>query len=212
MPATAQSLIVQAVGLGYDALSERDLKEATLAVAAPGGGGLTLADAQSLIDLAFANGEDALSERDIMLCLAGFYGNLATQTAQQAVVTAAANKYAALSDLQLTQALLVILSQGGSGLVSTIIVQDGLGGFWQIVVDPLGNVGAEVDPGPVTADVILSDGMGGFWKVIVNSSGLRGLVTNAGPATTATRIPDGIGDYWTLIADSLGNLGAIQVP
>ena len=107
---SAQSLIVQAVGLGYDALSERDLKEATLAVAAPVGGGLTLADAQSLIDLAFANGEDALGQRNIMLCLAGFYGNLAGQTAQQAVVTAVANKYAALSDNALDQSLLAILS------------------------------------------------------------------------------------------------------
>ena len=107
---SAQSLIVQAVGLGYDALSERDLKEATLAVAAVGGGGLTLADAQNLIDLAFANGEDALGERDIMLCIAGYYGNLAGQTAQQAVVTAAANDYPALADNQLDEALIAVLS------------------------------------------------------------------------------------------------------
>jgi len=39
MAASAQSLIVTAVGLGYDALSDRELKECLLVAAQAGGGG-----------------------------------------------------------------------------------------------------------------------------------------------------------------------------
>lgn len=111
MPATAQSLINQAYALGYDALSDRDLKEAMLATAAPGGGGLSGADAQTLIDIACSMAAGALSMRDTLVCIAGLFGaNSGGVTAQQAVVLAAANKYAALSDHQLDESLLAVLS------------------------------------------------------------------------------------------------------
>lgn len=107
MPSTAQTLLTQAVSLGYDAPSWRDLKEALLAVAAAGSGSST-PDAQTLIDLATSLKYGALSERDILVCLCGFYAG--ATTAQQAVTAAASNKYAGLSDAQLDEALLAVIS------------------------------------------------------------------------------------------------------
>lgn len=107
MPSTAQTLLTQAIGLGYDALSERDLKESLLAVVAPGGGS-SAPDAQTLIDLAMSLKYGALSARDNLLCLCGAYAG--STTAQQAVVLAAQNKYASLSDLQLDEAFLAVIS------------------------------------------------------------------------------------------------------
>lgn len=108
MPSTAQTLLNQAVSLGYDAPSLRDLKEALLAVAqAPASGAATAQDlATTAGTLKFAS----LSERHLFVCLAGVYAALTNTTAQQAVVLAAANHYGALSDDQLDKSLLALVS------------------------------------------------------------------------------------------------------
>ena len=84
-----------------------------------------------------------------------------------------------------------------------VILPDGAGGFWLLVISSNGNIGMTTDPGPATPDVILADGSGGFWKLIVNPSGLRGTQSDPGPATAA---PTAGG--WTLVVDTSGELGA----
>lgn len=90
-----------------------------------------------------------------------------------------------------------------------IIIADGAGGFWELVVDTIGNVGAESAAGPATSPVILADGSGGFWQIIVDPSGLRGTQPSAGPATVPPpTLTDSSGGLWELVVDTLGNLGA----
>lgn len=93
-------------------------------------------------------------------------------------------------------------------MLSTVIMDDGTGTFWQLVVDTLGNVGTISSAGPATADVILDDGGGGFWKLIVDTLGNRGATTDPGPATTAPIIDDGTGTFWTIHVDTGGNIYA----
>lgn len=104
--------------------------------------------------------------------------------------------------------LLCIISSHWPSNTKFVILPDGSGGFWRLIVDPAGNVGTISDPGPATPDVILSDGVGGFWKIIVDPSGNRGTTTSAGPATSAPVIYDGISTNWTIVVDASGNLGA----
>jgi hypothetical protein len=66
--------------------------------------------AQSLENSSAAAHYPALSARYLLLCLAGLYASLSGMTAQQAIVIAASNHYAALSDKQLDQCLLATLS------------------------------------------------------------------------------------------------------
>lgn len=72
-------------------------------------------DAQTLETLSGIDGLARLSQRGLMLALAGVYGS--ALTAAQAIVLAAANKYAALSDRHLDAVLLAILCVGGGGCV-----------------------------------------------------------------------------------------------
>lgn len=67
-------------------------------------------DAQTLENLVASLKYPSMSERDVLLALAGYYGTAAGMTAQQSVVVAATNKYAALSERQLGEALLAVLS------------------------------------------------------------------------------------------------------
>lgn len=109
---------------------------------------------------------------------------------------------------------LTLLKQwsGGSNPLSPVIVGDGAGGFWLLIVDTLGNVGTRASAGPATSNVILSDGSGGFWQIIVNSGGLRGTQASAGPATVVPVLTDGSGGHWQLVVDTQGNLGAQSAP
>ncbi len=66
--------------------------------------------AQTLVTTAEGAGYGSLDDRSTLLALCGLYGASAGLTAQQAVTQAAAASYGALSDLQLTQALLAVLS------------------------------------------------------------------------------------------------------
>jgi len=109
MATTAQALMTQAVGLGFDALSERDLKEAIVALATVGAG-LTVNDVQTIVNTVYTQKQEQLSQRDLRLCLAGVYGNATGNTAAKAAVLAASNHYAALSDDQLDQAFLAVLA------------------------------------------------------------------------------------------------------
>lgn len=65
-----------------------------------------------------------LSQRGVMLALAGVYG--ATLTAQQAIVLAAANKYASLCDHHLDEILLAILCVGVPGVPAAPSVPTGV--------------------------------------------------------------------------------------
>lgn len=67
-------------------------------------------DAQTLTNEVAAAKYAALSDRDLLLSLAGYWGNQASLTAQQAVNTNSQEKYAALSDEDLDKCLLAILS------------------------------------------------------------------------------------------------------
>jgi hypothetical protein len=96
--------------------------------------------------------------------------------------------------------------------ISTVIIDDGTGTFWKVIVATDGLVGMESTSGPATPDVILNDGSGGLWKLIVDTSGLIGTESSAGPETTAPEIDDGTGQLWRLIVDVTGLLGAMSVP
>lgn len=67
-------------------------------------------DAQTLVNTSATSKYAELSERDLLLCLVGYYGNLAGLTAQQAIVVAAQQGYSKLSDRQLDECYLVIIS------------------------------------------------------------------------------------------------------
>lgn len=95
--------------------------------------------------------------------------------------------------------------------VTEIILEDEIGGFHEIIVDGLGNVGTNPHAGPATPDVVLADGFGGFWLLKADSAGNRYADTDAGPATSVTAIFDGGVDYFTLIVDTLGNIGSVQI-
>ena len=107
MPDTEQSLTIKAVAAKFDSLSERDLKEAVLAIST--GGGMTLANAETLVNEQYQEPTDAFSDRRIMLCLAGYYSS-PVNVAQHAVVEAAINKYPAMSEDALNALLLAALS------------------------------------------------------------------------------------------------------
>jgi cellulose 1,4-beta-cellobiosidase len=92
--------------------------------------------------------------------------------------------------------------------VSTIILPDGSGVFWKVIVSINGDVYLQTVPGPATPDVILADGGGGFWKLTASVAGDRYGVSNAGPATVAPVILDANLVAWTLIVDATGNIGA----
>lgn len=93
----------------------------------------------------------------------------------------------------------------------TFILDDGMGGFWQLIVDTSGNVGTQSVAGPASPDIILDDGGGGFWKVVVDTIGNRGTVSDLGPATAAPVLYDGVSTYWELVVDTSGNLGASSI-
>jgi hypothetical protein len=93
-------------------------------------------------------------------------------------------------------------------IFDTVILPDGSGGFWRVIVDLLGDVYTQSDPGPATPDVILADGGGGFWKLTASVAGDRYGVSNAGPATVAPVILDANLVAWTLTVDALGDITA----
>lgn len=68
------------------------------------------ATAQTLVSAAVPLGYEALSSRMLLLCLVGWYASQSSLTAQAAAVGAAQNQYGALSDKQLGQCLLDVLS------------------------------------------------------------------------------------------------------
>jgi hypothetical protein len=96
----------------------------------------------------------------------------------------------------------------GMDELDQIILADSEGQCWRLVVDELGNLGAQEDPGPITGAVVLSDGMG-FWRLVVDGDGLRGAEATTGPATAAPVLRSATGN-WTIIVDTLGNLGTTQ--
>jgi hypothetical protein len=98
----------QATALGYDALSERDLKEALLALATAAAP--PSSNAQTLANLSASLNYPGLSQRGVWIALAGYYANLTATKAQTAVNTAAANNYRALSDFDLDASLLAIIA------------------------------------------------------------------------------------------------------
>ena len=68
-------------------------------------------NAQTLETTAVASGGyDALSNRELLLALLGVFNLNSSLTAQQAITLAAQNKYGALSDKQLDDAILSIIT------------------------------------------------------------------------------------------------------
>lgn len=92
-------------------------------------------------------------------------------------------------------------------LTGPVIVDDGTGHFWELIVDNNGNLGAEDNAGPATPDVVLDDGMGGFWIIIVSPTGLVGSAAAVPPSTTPPVLASPNGDHWTIIVDQFGNVG-----
>lgn len=93
-------------------------------------------------------------------------------------------------------------------LTGPVIIADGVGGFWMLIVDDSGNVGAQSDSGPQTPDVVLADGFGFFWELIVDPGGLVGSTSVLLPATVPPVLASPNGDHWTIIVDQFGNVGA----
>lgn len=108
MANTAQLLTNQATALGYDVLSDRDLKESILALASTGTP--PNSSAQTLENLAASLNYPGLSQKGVWLALAGFYANSIGTTAKAAIATAAASEYGAMSDFDLEKALIAILA------------------------------------------------------------------------------------------------------
>lgn len=108
----------------------------------------------------------------------------------------------------LWNAVLAMRLAFAAGVSDSIILPDGTGSFWKVVVDSSGLLGTQPDPGPATADVILDDGVGGLWQLVAAPGGLLGTNPVLTPATAAPQIaaPDAI--LWTIIVDAMGNLGA----
>jgi hypothetical protein len=94
---------------------------------------------------------------------------------------------------------------------TSYVFSDGSGGFWTLIVDAYGNLGATSISGSSTTDAILSDGAGGYWKIIINSFGLRGAQSVSGPATDTPILTDDLGSQWQVIVDTEGNLGTITI-
>jgi len=67
-------------------------------------------DAQTLVNTSAASKYASLSERDLLLCLVGYYASQNSITAAQAVVTASQQGYAKLSDRELDECYLAIIS------------------------------------------------------------------------------------------------------
>jgi hypothetical protein len=89
------------------------------------------------------------------------------------------------------------------------ILNDGSGGFCQLVVDITGNVGAQASAGPASIPVpVIADGSGGFWMIVTDAVCDRGTTSVAGPATAPVILIDANSVAWTLIVDNMGNLGA----
>lgn len=138
--------------------------------------------------------------------------------------TSAASPYVDLTAMNGTEYFYVVSSTNGCGesvgnsieshgtpvaaTPTLVILPDLSGGFWRVILDVLGNVGTQSDPGPATPDVILADGGGGFWKLTASVVGDRYGVSNAGPATVAPVISDANLVAWTLEADTLGDIWA----
>lgn len=110
-------------------------------------------------------------------------------------------------------AVISLLGNGWTVIVDPgiFILSDGVGGFWQLIVDATGNVGTQATVGPAGSDIILDDGGGGFWKVVVDALGNRGATPDAGPSTLVPALDDGAGGFWKLIVDVTGNLGAQSI-
>ena len=133
-----------------------------------------------------------------------------TCDAQSLVTLSAARGYAGLAERDL------LYAQGSQSTnfhpipvpTSVVILPDGSGGFWRVIVSINGDVYLQSDPGPATADVILADGGGGFWKLTASVAGDRYGVSNAGPATVAPVILDANLVAWTLTVDTLGDITA----
>lgn len=89
-----------------------------------------------------------------------------------------------------------------------LIMADGAGGFWKLIVDAVGNIGAEPNAGPATDAVILQDDWGGHWKIVVDANGHRGAEMSTGPSTGSLTLTDSLGGQWQVVVDHFGNLGA----
>lgn len=124
---------------------------------------------------------------------------------------AATDKMSGLSFRGIEECLAAQSAQHNFVSVS-IIIADGSGGFWGLVVDQFGNIGTIPVAGPATANVVLDDGVGGFWLIVVDAMGNRGTTPTVGPATNPVPVlQDGFGGNWQLVVDSSGNLGALSV-
>jgi hypothetical protein len=106
--------------------------------------------------------------------------------------------------------LLCAWAKAAASTPGVVIIDNGAGGFCQLIVDITGNVGAQPAAGPATAPApVLSDGVGGFWQIITDSVCDRGTMSVAGPATVPVpTLIDANSVVWTLIVDNGGNLGA----
>lgn len=138
MANTAQVLITEAVALGYDALSDRDLKECLLVVAR--GGSQSGSNAKTLLALAASLDYDALSARGVLLDLVGYFASVLVTSAKAAMVLAASYNYAALSDFELDQSFLnVLATSGGPITAQAFATAIGMHGYdklsWREVAD-----------------------------------------------------------------------------
>ena len=132
----------------------------------------------------------------------------------QSLITSA-SCYRCIPRGNLRQVMVYLLCQWTSATITpstpgVVIIDNGAGGFCQLVVDVTGNVGAQPVAGPATGPApVLADGLGGFWQIITDSACDRGTMSVAGPATVPVpTLIDSNSVVWTLIADQFGNLGA----
>lgn len=100
-----------------------------------------------------------------------------------------------------------VISVTTTGAGVGVVIADGSGGFWGLIVDGAGNLGTATAAGPASPSIVLDDGGGGFWLVEVDALGNRGASPTAGPATTVPVLSDGVGGLWDVIVDTNGNLG-----
>lgn len=107
--------------------------------------------------------------------------------------------------------LLCLWANSAASFLGSVILADGAGGYWKLVVDTDGNLGTESNPGPASPVPILADGGGGFWALVADTDGNRGADTSAGPATAVPVLIDGMGVSWKLVVDTDGNVGTSLV-
>lgn len=107
--------------------------------------------------------------------------------------------------------LLCQWARNATTIVSTIIMDDGFGNFWQLIVAPGGLLGAQAAVGPATPNVVFDDGSGFFWLLIIGPGGLVGTSSTLGPATGPVILSSGPGDFWQVFVDLSGNLGTVSV-